>query len=379
MNKPRHFEDANHARRITEQAASWYLEQQDEPSERQRAAFLAWLRASPAHVAEYLAIAQMHGDLKAAASLQMDSAGALIERAARENPVVMFPKVAVDAPRDPVRPSSGLRRLTRPAAGAIAAVAVALLVLLGVARWNTLRQVEAQSYVAGADSVRAVKLSDGTLVQMGRGSSIDVHFDARYRRIEVVRGQALFDVGKDPARPMFVRVGGHVLQDIGTVFDVNRDAEGDTLTVISGRVRVLLASRTGTGKDAIGTDAPLIGGDAMADLISGQQVELSASGVGTVEAAKIEQATAWLPEDIRFHRETVGDVARRFNAYTTRPLVIEDERIASMRISGVFHANNPHAFITYLATLPDVRIEQDGERVRVVASSSHGAVQAGRL
>ncbi len=379
MNKPRHFEDASHARRITEQAATWYLEQQDEPGERQRAAFLAWLRASPAHVAEYLAIAQMHGDLKAATSLQADTADALVERAGRENPVVMFPRVAVDASGDRVLPPSRMRRFRGAQAGVIAAVAVALLAVLGVARWHMLRSVEAQNYAAGADAVRAVKLSDGTLVQIGRDSSIDVHFDAHYRRIEVVRGHALFDVGKDAARPMFVSVGGHVLQDIGTVFDVKRDAGGDTLTVISGRVRVLNASHARTGKDAVDVGDPATGDDAVADLVSGQQVELNASGVGPVQAAKIAQATAWLPEDIRFHRETVGDVARRFNAYTTRPLVIEDERIASMRISGVFHANNPHAFIAYLATLPDVRIEQDGERVRVVASSSHGAVQAGRL
>ncbi len=330
-------------------------------------------------MAEYLAIAQMHGDLKAATSLQADTADALVERASQENPVVMFPRIATDRRHDRVLPPSRIRRFRGAPAGVIAAVAVALLALLGIARWNTVRQVEGQSYAAGAEAVRAVKLSDGTLVQIGRDSSIDVHFDAHYRRIEVVRGQALFDVGKDPARPMFVSVGGHVLQDIGTVFDVKRDAGGDTLTVISGRVRVLSASRARTGQDAIGVGDLSAGDDAVADLVSGQQVQLSASRVGAVKAVQIAQATSWLPEDIRFHRETVGDVARRFNAYTTTPLEIEDERIASMRISGVFHANNPHAFVAYLATLPDVRIEQDGERVRVVASSSRGAAHAGKL
>ncbi|WP_445144801.1 FecR family protein [Dyella sp. Tek66A03] len=379
MNKPRHFEAAGNTRRITEQAATWYLEQQDEPSERQRAAFLAWLRASPAHVAEYLAIAQMHGDLKAASSLQADTTDALVERARRENPVVLFPKVAADVACDRAVAPTRARRFGRKLAGAIAAVALLLLALLGIARWNLARQVEDQNYAAGADAVKAVKLSDGTLVQIGRNSSIDVHFDAHCRRIQVLRGHALFDVGKDPARPMLVSVGDHVLQDIGTVFDVNRDTGGDTLTVISGRVRILNAWRPSMDKQDVRVADLATGQDALADLVSGQQVELSASGVGAIHSVQIAQATAWLPEDIRFHRETVGDVARRFNAYTTRPLVIEDERIASMRISGVFHANNPHAFIAYLATLPDVRIEQEGDRVRVVALSSHGTAKAGRL
>jgi transmembrane sensor len=83
--------------------------------------------------------------------------------------------------------------------------------------------------------------------------------------------------------------------------------------------------------------------------------------------AQIAQATAWLPDEIRFQHETIGDVARRFNAYTSTPLVIESDRIADKRISGVFHADNPQAFVAYLSTLPNVRVIDAADRIRVVA------------
>src|SRR5215469_12068442 len=91
MNKHENFEARRRARKITEQAAAWYLDQQDNPCQRQQAAFLTWLRASPAHVAEYLAIAQMHGDMKTAASIETMSMMELAERVRRESSIVAFP------------------------------------------------------------------------------------------------------------------------------------------------------------------------------------------------------------------------------------------------------------------------------------------------
>lgn len=361
MSEPIHFDAARQARRITEQAVAWYIEQQEPLSERQRVAFLSWLRASPKHVAEYFAVAQMHGDLKAATALEKRSAADLVEQARCDNPIVMFPRAAPAMPHE--RDAQALRdkRAGRWLAAVAGVAAMLVTGWLGMAHWRTSgmpsTQYVTQNEDADAGKVRSLKLADGTLVQLDRHSAIDVHFDKHYRRIDVIRGHALFDVGKDAARPMLVNVGGHVLQDIGTVFDVKRDASGDTLTVISGRVRVL----NGSAASASGTNA-------LADLTAGQQIQFGPAGVGLVHPVQLPQATAWLPTEIRFQRETIGDVARRFNAYTSKPLVIDDEAIAGKRISGIFHANNPQAFVAYLSTLPKVRVIEGADRIRVVAS-----------
>ncbi|WP_019465400.1 FecR family protein [Dyella japonica] len=362
MNDSSQFDAARQARRITEQAVSWYIEQQEPLSERRRVAFLEWLRASPRHVAEYLAVAQMHGDLRAAAALKTITTDELVEQASSNNPVVMFPHMD-RAMHEPPAPRTG--RAHRVVAGLVAVAAAVAVAWLGVGPWRSAHGYVEQSYAADAAAVRSVALPDGTLVQMERGSVIDVHFDGRLRRIEVVRGNALFDVGKDADRPMLVNVGGHILQDIGTVFDVRRDVHGDTLTVISGRVRVLNAPDT----PLAAFDFSLLEGEAVADLTAGQQISLGTASVGVKEPAQIARTTAWLPADIRFQHETIGNVARRFNAYTSRPLVIENEDIAQERISGIFHADNPQAFAAYLATLPDVRVIEERDRVRIVAAN----------
>lgn len=357
MNEFTQFDAARQARRITEQAAAWYIEQQEPLSERQRVAFLNWLRASPRHVAEYFAVAQMHGDLKAAAALEKLSTAQLLEQARRDNPIVMFPNRARHAQQQPARARG--RYLLAASAG-IAAMALVWLGL-GPGRGGPARPGRdgvAQYVTAG--TVQSLALADGTLIQLDRDSAIQVRFDDRYRRIEVERGHALFDVGKD-ARPMLVSVGGHVLQDIGTIFDVRRAAGGDTLTVISGRVRVMDA-QPATRKG----DEPPLPGAAIADVTAGQQIELDQGGVSAVQPAQLARTVAWLPTEIRFQHESIASVARRFNAYTSTPLQIEDPAIAQKRISGVFHADNPQAFVAYLATLPNVRVIRMADRVRVL-------------
>lgn len=362
MSESTSFDAARQARRITEQAVAWYIEQQEPLTKRQRAAFFAWLRASPKHVAEYFAVAQMHGDLKAAAVLEQLSTDELVERARRDNPVVMFPLMGPAMPGERHAPA-GFGRTRRFFAGMAGIAATVVAIWLGLAHWHGASERFVQRYADTAAAVRSLKLPDGTLVQLQQGSAIDVRFSEHYRRIAVIRGNALFDVGKDRSRPMLVNVGGHVLQDIGTVFEVKREAGADTLTVISGRVRVLDVPEPSGQK----VEASLLAARPVADLIGGQQIELSALGAGPVHPALITQATSWLPAEIRFEHETIADVARRFNAYTSKPLVIENKRIAGKRISGVFHSNNPQAFLAYLSTLPDVRVIDGADRIRVVA------------
>lgn len=381
MNKIERFETGRHARRLTEQAAAWYIEQQDHPSSRRRAKFLFWLHASPAHIAEYLAIAQLHGDLKAATSTEAMPVHELVARADNQNAVVMFPKIAADTAhqhrRHQPRRQPGPRMLTCTVAVAVAVAAAMTSVVLGVLPWRTTSNNLHQDFAANTEAIREVRLPDGSLIQLARGSMIHVRFDARYRQIDVIRGNALFEVGKDPTRPMFVSVGGHVLQDIGTVFDVRRNAADDTLTVISGRVRVWDVAHDGVAKIKAGIGNSQTSKGTVADLTAGDQIQLTPASTGLVHKARVEQTTAWLPANIRFKRETVSVVAQRFNAYTSTPLVIEDVRTGDMRITGLFHTKNPQAFIAYLATLPGVRIIYAKDSVRVVARSNAGHEKGG--
>lgn len=348
-------------RRVSEEAASWYLDQREGMDDAQQAGFMAWLRESPLHVQEYLVMTRLHGDLAAAAALDPLDEPQLVELAARDRVVV---PLRLASPG--VVPTSAAGRPHRWRRVAQAA-AVVLIAALGGAAWLKPAPPIWVAYAA-ASEVRSVALDDGTQLQLDRDTVLAVRFDPHQRTIDVLRGGALFDVGHDPSRPLRVRLGANVLQDIGTVFDAHRTHDGGNVTVISGRVKV--AQRETDWLDG----GELRAGAEVADLRAGQQASLRGDGSLDLvdDHADIAGSTAWLPADIHFERATVADVARRFNAYSSRPLRIDDGVLAATRISGRFHARDMEAFIAYLRTMPGVRVERGAEGIRIVRSKAAG-------
>ncbi|NID14837.1 FecR family protein [Luteibacter yeojuensis] len=224
-------------------------------------------------------------------------------------------------------------------------------------------------YVADANHVRTVLLEDDTRLQLSPGSVVDVRFDAHARHIALLKGDASLDIGKDTHRPMTVEVGRQRIEDIGTVFDVSLGETGTEVSVVSGSIAVSQAAPPWLDRvrrRLTGRDAPR---EPIVELGGGESASVSREGKlvsrGAIDAST---AAAWLPDEIRFQDSTVAEVARRFNAYTPRPLTVEDPRLANKRISGVFHARDAAAFVSYLGSLPGVAVIDDPERIRFVAA-----------
>jgi transmembrane sensor len=362
-----HREAAERQRRATEDAASWYLDQLDGLDEAQQQQFMAWLRESPLHVTEYLAIAHLHGDLGAASALDPLNQAQLCELATSDTSVVALPvsRTPPDRTTTPARP--------RKRAWLAHAAAIALTVAAGGAAWLSAPAQAWDSYAAGTDAVRSIVLPDGTDMQLDRDSVAAVSMDGGFRRVDMLRGGAIFDVAHDGHRPFRVRLGANELQDIGTVFDAHHSADGARVTVISGKVKVWqheTARWMAADPDAQGSP--------LAELVAGQEATMHVDGsLDLIDRhADLAHSTAWLPPDIHFERASVAEVARRFNAYNSRPLLIEDARIGATLISGRFHARDTDSFVAYLLTLPGVQAVRAADGVRIVRTSVAAAPAA---
>ncbi|RAV31032.1 FecR family protein [Sinomicrobium soli] len=93
----------------------------------------------------------------------------------------------------------------------------------------------------GAGEQREVTLPDSTVVWLNCISSITYpeYFNGDYREVEV-KGEALFEVAKNPKRPFVVYFNRHYTEVLGTVFTV-RSYPGeykDMVTLIEGSVAV---------------------------------------------------------------------------------------------------------------------------------------------
>ena len=88
---------------------------------------------------------------------------------------------------------------------------------------------------------QAFILADGSRLNLGADTRIEVRFGATSRQINLARGEAFFAVAKDHARPFTVRAGEASVTAVGTQFSVNRGARQVVVAVIEGQVLVALS------------------------------------------------------------------------------------------------------------------------------------------
>jgi transmembrane sensor len=185
---------------FNEEAIGWVIRLRDASAEEWEA-FTAWLEADPAHLEAYERAALADAD-----------AGALSPEPARP-----IPEAAATAPFSPARAPAGGRRMVL---GWGIAASLALF-----AGWFSLAGSGGPYSIETTPGERqTITLEDGTRIELNGGTKITLDED-RPRYASLDRGEALFRVVHDDARPFEVEAGGTMLRDLGTVFNVVR-AEG---------------------------------------------------------------------------------------------------------------------------------------------------------
>ena len=201
---------------------------------------------------------------------------------------------------------------------------------------------------------------------MNTNSLIKLRFNENsdIRQLVLLRGQAHFEVRKDP-RPFEVLAGGHRIVALGTAFDVRLDAElGVQVTLMEGQVTVdevvesvaNIATKTSTVPEtSTTTETP-----TRTDLKAGEQLIARHHEPPTVVKADLEQVVGWREGRLVFRDDPLRDAVKEINRYSTKQLFIsDDERLETLRVSGVFRTGSTAAFVTALETFYPLK----GERI----------------
>ena len=86
---------------------------------------------------------------------------------------------------------------------------------------------------------RSITLADGSLIKLNTRTTIRHRFDESTRRVELIEGEALFDVARDEQRPFIVTAGATEVRVLGTSFNVYKQSDLEaTVSVLEGRVTV---------------------------------------------------------------------------------------------------------------------------------------------
>jgi transmembrane sensor len=347
---------------LANEAAEWFLANRDGLDTRQREAFTHWLRASPRHMEEYLAVTMIASELS---SISVDDRPVEeIERSARSE--TDSGRVAVLRPPQP-------RRTVKPSWLALAASV--LIVAGGAVTVLLMRNSPTAVPMSAAEPVLRLetrhgeqmdrRLDDGSVVHLNVDSAVSIRYEKLQRFVLLTRGQADFEVAHDPARPFRVVAGSLEVIARGTNFDVLLMQDATVVTVVNGRVAVEPAPRQTRQRmqSASAAARPSL------ELGAGQQARaVGDSWPPQVASVDPRQSTAWLHRQIAFDAEPLAVVAAEFNRYSAKPIVIETASVGTLRVSGVFSTDDTDAFVAFLRSLKGVRVEVTDTRIRVFGS-----------
>jgi transmembrane sensor len=290
--------------------------------------FRTW-RSDPANAAAY---AEQEALWKAAGRLQDDpEIGAAVRAALAQTP----------------KRRGFAAWLTSPPPRLRLAIFAALGLCALLAAWALLSTQAGETYRSGLGERRIVRLEDGSQVRLDTDTQLAVRFGKSSRKIELLRGQAFFDVAHDPSRPFTVRADGTEVLALGTRFDVRRDAGIVRVILLEGRVQVRRAD-----------------GDGRWTMAPGEQLRLTEAAtttLPTVNRIDAAAATSWTTGRLTFRAMPLAEAIAEVNRYDRRKITLDAADLASRPVNGEFESGDTEAFVTAVADLLGLEIDRSGE------------------
>ena len=372
-------------RQSTVEAAEWWATLREGGlSSKDRGRFVDWLCESPAHIREYLEVAALWEEMGSLEALEEADLQALLQRAqANDNVVPLEPAAAAPGMPDEaidraaaesaaVR-AGGQRRRSRARLLRFAATASVVAAVVVLAGWWTraLVGVAEEDIVATAiGEQRSLALADGSVIDLNTQTAIRLHLDADERRVDLLKGEALFEIAHQQGRRFVVKAGPTEVHVLGTKFNMHRQGDRTaTVTVLEGRVLVKQAGGQAFGEAAAASapspqpssDAAEAKQRASVELTEGQQalIDLVESTIEQT-SANPRNAVAWKHRRMIFEDASLAEVVAEFNRYNTRRLRVDDPTLAQLRLNGVFQPHDPESLLQYLRRAEGVHVVELG-------------------
>jgi len=202
---------------------------------------------------------------------------------------------------------------------------------------------EAEIYQTTTSEVKEIHLADNSIITLGAMSRVEVVYETNKRSVQLIEGQAFFDVARNSQRPFYVSANGTEVRVLGTQFDVHLGQKSMTVGVLEGKVRVT------PERDRLNPSSSKI-------LTAGQMVSASPSGVmNNIRTAQIKPGD-WRNGRLTYKDEVFAEVIADVNRYYSRHIVLEDDNLANIYVTTSFDVKQIDVFLKSLPEMFDVEV-----------------------
>ncbi|WP_426992414.1 FecR family protein [Methylomonas sp. CM2] len=292
---------------IEREAVVWLARQlSGEMTDRELAEYRIWLARDPQH---------------AAADRKMQRLARLLPQAIGAVDAQPSATAIAPCPRTPDAKMPPRRRMFRRAGSLGGGLAVAASLVWAVCggycvNWLSHPWADYRTLVG---EQRTVQLSDGSTVHLNTDTALDVNMSAGERRVQLLRGEAEFEVAHDSQRPFRVTSGQATTEALGTRFVVRyANAAGD-VTLLEGKVRTTRTNHQGQ----------LLGNVI---LEPGEHIAFNDDQLGAVQATDLSIADAWRRGRIVMNFVPLQDVVDEINRYRPGHVFLLNSELAQRKI-----------------------------------------------
>ncbi len=187
-------------------------------------------------------------------------------------------------------------------------------------------------YMTSVGEIKSLHLSDGSTVHLNTDSMIAENFTENERNLELLAGEAEFEVAHDKQRPFVVSAGNGTTRALGTRFIVQYTNDKVRVSVLENAVEISSGNRK-----------PVT-------LNSGYRWEYRGQGLFDVPKAFLEsEPNAWRSGKLKFDARPLKEVVAEIDRYIPGKIILANDRLASHRVSGVFEIENLDRAIPVIA------------------------------
>ncbi|MEM8506873.1 MAG: FecR family protein [Bacteroidota bacterium] len=213
------------------------------------------------------------------------------------------------------------RSTFKPKIFALAATVALLIGLMGFFLVNN-----TDVYRSGFGEIKTIRLSDGTEIMLNSGSELIVpnNFWKKSRAV-TLKGEAYFDVTKNPELPFVVTTDKSVIKVLGTKFNLNA-YQGEMTTVHLDEGRIAFKNLLDKSAEV----SVLLPGEQAA-IIEGAIKKESTSGIDHI---------AWMEKKLVFTGKPFKSVTKTLERHYGFEFIIRKDGLATRKYNGS-HSNQP--------------------------------------
>ncbi|MDM3870739.1 FecR domain-containing protein [Porticoccus sp. W117] len=204
-----------------------------------------------------------------------------------------------------------------------------------------------------------VVLPDQSRLKLNTGSRLKVTFSDQSRQVELISGEAYFEVAKNPQLPFVVIARDRAITAVGTAFNIElRDKQSVEVLVTEGKVAITDPPMTETPDSHVA-----IAVEQAVYLSGGQKIQLDGVDYGPVtpvEEFDLESSLAWQQGMIVFQGESLHQALAEISRYTAVDFKIIDDQIRDIEVGGYFKAGDTEQLLFVLGENFAIHSELEG-------------------